>query len=259
MRPVGAEADDDEACVERLHRLEQHLHALLLDQLPEVDDGRGITGEELLEPLGVPFVRQALFRVAGVGRVGARCLEQRGKRGGSILEHEQVDVDTRRHLVHDTGLADDVGQDAPDVLRADVGDLRVRERLAPPLLELGPAAHRVLELGAVRLDAERLPGGGADGAAEQDVVGEDQVGRQQLAERGRVRLDVRGLLCVGELLQQLRAQPLVAVEHEDRQEPVRELGVDDGGRAEIELLRCALLADDDDLVPGLAPLTRERT
>ena len=36
------------------------------------------------------------------------------------------------------------------------------------------------------------------------------------------------LLGVGEVLQQLRAQTLVAVEHEDRQQPARELGVDDG-------------------------------
>ena len=39
-RAVGAEADDDEARIDSLHRLEQHLHALLLDQLAEVDDQR---------------------------------------------------------------------------------------------------------------------------------------------------------------------------------------------------------------------------
>ena len=88
----------------------------------------------------------------------------------------------------------------------------------PHSLELGPAAHRVLELGAVRLDAERLPGGRADRAAEQHVVREDQIGWEQVAQRGPVRLDIGALLGVGEVLQQLRAQAFVPVEHEHRQQ-----------------------------------------
>ena len=52
-----------------MHRLEQHLHALLLDQLPEVDDGRLVAGEERGEPLGVALVGQALLGVARVRRI----------------------------------------------------------------------------------------------------------------------------------------------------------------------------------------------
>ena len=67
-----------------------------------------------------------------------------------------------------------------------------RERLARPRRESSlVAAHRVLELGAVRLDDVRRAGRGADGAAEQHVVGEDEVGRQERAHRRGVRLDVR--------------------------------------------------------------------
>ena len=63
------------------------------------------------------------------------------------------------------------------------------QRLGAPGRERGVAAHRVLELGAVRLDGERRAGGGADRAAEEDVVREDDVGGKQGADRGGVRLD----------------------------------------------------------------------
>ena len=49
---------------------------------------------------------------------------------------------------------------AANVVRADVCRLSLLERFAPPRFELGPTAHRVLELGAVRLDAKRRAGGG---------------------------------------------------------------------------------------------------
>ena len=90
------------------------------------------------------------------------------------------------------------------------------KRFSPPRLELRPAAHRVLELGAVRLDAKRLAERGADGAAHQDVVREHEVGREQLAQRRDVRVDVAPALVSGEVLQQPRLEPLVAVEHEHR-------------------------------------------
>ena len=57
----------------------------------------------------------------------------------------------------------------------------------PALDELGPAAHRVLELRAVRLDRKRRAGSVRDRAAGQDVVREDEVGRQLRLHR----LDVR--------------------------------------------------------------------
>ncbi len=64
------------------------------------------------------------------------------------------------------------------------------ERLGSPPLEVGTPAHRILELGAVRLHTERHAGREPDGAAEQHVIGEDQVGREQGAQRCSVGFDV---------------------------------------------------------------------
>ena len=91
------------------------------------------------------------------------------------------------------------------------------------------------------------------------MVREDEVGGQQRAQRLRVRLDVRVALGAREVLQQPRLEPLVPVEHEDRQQPVRQLRHDDLRAAEVVPLRVPLLADDVDVVAGAAPLARERT
>ena len=50
------------------------------------------------------------------------------------------------------------------------------------------------------LDPEPLAGRGADGTAHQDVVGEDEVGREQATQHRGVRIDVGALLVVGEVL-----------------------------------------------------------
>ena len=155
-------------------------------------------------------------------------------------------------------MADDVLEHRADVRRADVGRLRSRERLGPPAFELGTAAHRVLELGAVRLDAERRAGCGADRPAHQHVVREHEVGGQELAERRSVRIDVRGLLGGSEVLQELRLEPYVAVHHERRQQTAGQLDVDDLCALQVVLLGRALLADDDNVVPGAGPLAGER-
>src|SRR5512133_2908395 len=67
--PVVAEADDHGAGVQAAERLEQKLDTLVVDELPEVDDRRPVAGEERLETLGVPIVRQALVSVVLVPRV----------------------------------------------------------------------------------------------------------------------------------------------------------------------------------------------
>ena len=54
---VVAEADDHRARVHVAQRLEQNVDALVVEQLPEVDDGRLVAGEERRQALGVPFVR----------------------------------------------------------------------------------------------------------------------------------------------------------------------------------------------------------
>ena len=136
----------------------------------------------------------------------------------ALLRPELVDVDAGRHLVDALDVTDDVLEHLADVLRAHEGRIRLRERLPAPRLELGAAAHRVLELGAVRLDAERRACCRADGGTHQDVVREDEVGGQQLAQRRGVRLDVRGALGAGEVLEELRAQSFVAVHDEHGQQ-----------------------------------------
>ena len=54
-------------------------------------------------------------------------------------------------------MADDVLQHLADVRRADEHRRRAGEALAPHAASSGVAAHRVLELGPVRLDRERAP------------------------------------------------------------------------------------------------------
>jgi hypothetical protein len=102
---------------------------------------------------------------------------------------EELDVDAGRDLVHMLDVSDDVLEHGADVLGADDDGLRRRERLPSPRSQLWVAAHRVLELGPVGLDDERRADRGPHGPAEEDVVREDDVGRQVLAHSGGVQLD----------------------------------------------------------------------
>ncbi len=131
-----------------------------------------------------------------------------------------------------------------------------RERFPPPGFELGPAAHRVLELGAVGLDREARTGGGPDRPAEENVVAEHEIGGKPRAERGAVRLDPAVELLPRAVLHELDLVALVAVEDEHRQEPP-DIGPDDLGAAEIVRSGCGLLAEDGDVVPCPRPLPGE--
>jgi hypothetical protein len=239
-------------------RREQHLYALLLDQLAEVDDSRLVAGEERREAIGVPVVGQALLGVAGVRRVAARLLDERGERLVARAQRELVHVDARRHLEDAVHVADDLLEDRADVLGTDVRRLGLRERLRTPPFELRTPPHRVLELGPVCLHAEGDAGRSAHGRAHQHVVREHDVRREQVAEDGGVRVDVGGLLGVGEVLEELRVQAGVAVHDEHGQKPGRQVDGHDARTGEVVLLRRALLAHDDDVVPGAAPLARDR-
>ena len=61
-----------------------------------------------------------------------------------------------------------------------------------------------------------------------------------------------------EVLQQLRLEPFVAVEHEHRQQPA-DLGPHDPRAADVVALGVRLLAEDDHVVTRKAPLARQRT
>src|SRR4051794_9363028 len=84
---VVAEADDDGARVEPFERFEQDLHALVLDELPEVENGRRIRGEELGEALGVARIGMPLVAIV---RIAARLLEQRRESRVARLRAERV-------------------------------------------------------------------------------------------------------------------------------------------------------------------------
>ena len=125
--------------------------------------------------------------------------------------------------------------------------LRAAESLASPAGELLVAAHRVLELGAVRLDRIAGAGRGPDRSAQEDVVAEDEVGRQLLAHRRCVALHPLVELVAGAVLHQLDLIALVAVEHEDRQQAAH-VRPDDRGAAEVVALGVRFLLKHGDVV-----------
>ena len=170
---------------------------------------------------------------------------------------ELLDVDSRGYFVDALDVTNDLLEDPSDVLGADEDRRGPRERLPPPRLQLRVSAHRVLELGAVRLDRVARAARRADRATQQHVVGEDEVGREQLPHGRRVLLDVSLPLLARQLLEQARLVALVAVEHERRQR-TDQLRAHGFGGTEVVLLGVRLLGDDDHVVPGVAPLARER-
>ena len=144
----------------------------------------------------------------------------------------------------------------PDVGRPDERRPRLLERLPPPRTEIGSAPHRVLELRAVRLDGERLPRGDADGAAEQHVVREHEVGGREGAHRRRVRLDPPFELLARAVGYPPHLVSRVAVEHEDGQKP-GDVRPHRRRTAEVIVAGPCLLAEHGHVVPGTAPFARE--
>ena len=142
--------------------------------------------------------------------------------------------------------------------RADERRLGAGEGVATGGLELRAAAQRVLELRPVRLHPVGQAARSTDSAAHQHVVGEDEVGPAEPSQRIRIRLDEARALAHRHVLQEDRLETLVPVEHEHRQQAARQLRPHDARAAELVLLRVPLLADDGRLVPGAAPLARER-
>jgi hypothetical protein len=96
-------------------------------------------------------------------------------------------------------MPDDLLEHFADVLRADEDGSSAGEGIPPPVRELAVAPHGVLELGAVRLDGVACAACRAHGPAEEDMVREDEVGRQVLTECGRVRFDIPLTLVGGQL------------------------------------------------------------
>ena len=126
----------------------------------------------------------------------------------------------------------------PDVRGADVHRIGVRKRLRTPPLQLRTPPHRVLELRAVRLHGEGDAGGGADRRPEQHVVREHGVGRRSSRSATAFRSTYRARSACGSP-EELRVDALVAVEHEDRQQPA-DVGTDDRRAADVVALRVRL-------------------
>src|SRR6266498_3576137 len=106
LRAIVAEADDHGARVDRAQRLEQNVDALVVEQFPEVDDGRLVAAEKVRQPLGIPLVRKPLVRVPGIGRVRAGLSDQPGERFGTSLGLELMDVHPGRYLVDAIDVSD---------------------------------------------------------------------------------------------------------------------------------------------------------
>ena len=193
------------------------MNALVVEELPEVDDRRWpVAGEERGQALGISFVRDPLVRIFGIRRIPTSLVEQTRE---SLLARPRapfVDVDPGRDLMDAVDMAADLLQHIADVTRADDDSCSARQDVSPPLFELGTAAHRILELGAVRLHHIAASHSGADGSPEEDVVAEHDVGRQLGTDCCGVRLDPRVQLTARAVLEQLHLVALVAVEHEDR-------------------------------------------
>ena len=257
LAPVVAEADDHRARVQAAERLEQDMDALVVEELAEVDDRRLVAGKEGLESSRVSLVRKPLARVPRVRRVATGLLEQAGEGPVARPRPELVEVDARRHLVDAVDVADDVLEHLADVRGADEDRLGPGEHLAPPRDQLVVPAHRVLELRAV--DLHRIPPSDLERhrPTREHVVREDEVGREPLPNRSRVRGDVALPLLARQLLEAPRLEPLVAVDDEDREDAAdrRPHGL---GAAEVVRLWVRLLGEDDHLVAGAAPLPRQR-
>src|SRR4051794_33392162 len=206
------EADDDGSRVEVRERLEEQVHALLLAELPNVDYSRSLPGEELLEPPGVAGVRLSL---RGGRRVPVRLLEERGERLIPRTRPELLDIHARRDDTHTLGPADDLCEDAPDVLGPGENLGRGGQALARPGAELLVPAHRELEFRSVRLDGEGHARCGADRRTEEDVVREQEIGRQVLPHDGRVLRDEAVAFGPAQVLEVAGLHVRVAVEHED--------------------------------------------
>src|SRR5437763_8433582 len=152
---VIAEADDHGARVDVGERLQEHVDALVVEELAEIQHGRLVRFEEARKTCRVVRVGQAMIGIVRIRGICTRLFEQTRERLVARLRTELVDVDTRRDLVDAVDVTDELLENRANVRGADEHHVRFGERLAPPGGELVVAAYRVLELGAVRLD--RVP------------------------------------------------------------------------------------------------------
>ena len=117
--------DDNEPGIYSTHRFDQHLHAFLLDQLPEVNDERPEPVEKRGKALRVAVVGQAL--VAAVRWILAGLCEQVLERCATVLQNEPVDVHAGRNVEHAVSVASHDCEHCANVLGANVGRVGARK------------------------------------------------------------------------------------------------------------------------------------
>ena len=255
---VVAEADDDGPRVDVPQRLEEDVHALVPQELAEVEDGRLVLGEERLEPVRVPLVGQPLVRVAGVRRIGPALGDQVAQR---LVARAAGRTRRRRRPAGRRAR----GRRGRRPRRAPCGCAPSRRRPPRrPRATLSPtrdsSSFPRIEYSssrAVRLDRVPGPRRRRHGPAEHDVVREHEVGRQMRPERFGVRRHVALAFVRGQVLHETHIHALVLVEHEGGQQPA-DVRADDGRPAEVVFLRVRLLREHGHVVAGAAPLARER-
>ena len=139
----------------------------------------------------MPSSGRRSLALPGFGGSRARLLEQAGERLVARLRPELVDVDARRHLVHALDVPDDLVEHRR--MCAEPTKTAPRRRAPPSPTPRAPGRPRIEYSSSepCALTAKRRTARRAHGAAEEDVVREDEVGRRELAQRRGVRLDVR--------------------------------------------------------------------
>ena len=257
LLPVVAEADDHRPRVDAAQRLEQDVNALVVEQLPEVDDRGLVSGKEGCEALGVPLVRQALV---GVPRVLAGRAAHSATRPAS--------ASSRGRGLH-SSMSTPGGTSCTRSTWPTTSSSTPRMWAEPTKTASAPASAALphaASSGLPRIEYSssepcaltdvRRSGRGGDRPAEEDVVREHEVSGQSLANCGGVRLHPPVELVARAVLEQLDLVALVAVEDERRQQPA-DVGPDDLRPAEVVQLRVRLLAEHDHVVPRPGPLARE--
>ena len=96
------------------------MDALVAEELPEVDDGRLVAGEERREPLA-RSPRRGAARSRCPDSAGRAAPRRRARRSAVVarLRPPLVDVDAGRNLVHAVDVAAHLLDDLADVRRAD--------------------------------------------------------------------------------------------------------------------------------------------
>ena len=253
---LRTEADDHGTAADLAERRDQHLHALVLDQLAEVDDGRA-------SPARNSASRSALFssgrRSSALPGFGGsrRASASSAASASALLWGRQTSMSTPGG----TACTRSSGpQTSSTTLRMcsepTITAAAPRCCLRAPRRKLGIPAHRVLELGTVREDRVARTRRRADGPAEDQVPGDHEIGGEVLADRAGVRPDPRVELGAAGLLHALHAVALVAVDHEHRQQPA-DIGAHGRGAAEVVVPGPGLLRENRDVVPRSPPLPRE--